>query len=151
MRIAEKTSWKTLPLPLERRPLGFTGFYTDAQASKMKCGLIPGQMEDKWFVYFLEGWLHFLRSWTGACIYAVRLEESPSGVYVVESWVNRDQSQYKQDDDDYDRKLLGFLIDRMLLGKDVPFPRFPGPPEPILGVNQHSIVGCNFPQTEEGS
>ncbi|MBK9577940.1 MAG: hypothetical protein IPO40_12770 [Fibrobacteres bacterium] len=150
MKIADQNSWKTLPLPLEKRPLGFTGCYNAAEAIKMKCGLIPGQMEDKWFVYFQEDWLYFLRSWTGACIYALRLEESPMGVCVVDSWVNRDKSQYKLDDDEYDRKLVGFLIDNLLLDKSSPFPRFPGPPEPIPGVNQHSIVGRNYPETEEG-
>ncbi|MBK8800861.1 MAG: hypothetical protein IPN71_02180 [Fibrobacteres bacterium] len=151
MRIADQNSWKTLPLPLEKRPLGFTGFYTAAEAIKMKCGLIPGQMEDKWFVYFQEDWLYFLRGWTGACIYALRLEESPMGVGVVDSWVNRDKSQYNLDNDDYDRKLVGFLIDNLLLDKSTPFPRFPGLPESIPGVRQHSIVGRNYPETNEGN
>jgi hypothetical protein len=90
----------------------------------MMLGAIPADMDDKWFVYFHDGWLHFHRSWTGFHIYALRLDGSPGGVRVTDSWVNRDPDQYSRTDTAYDRQLLRFLIDRLLLGKDVnaPFP-----------------------------
>ena len=56
----------------------------------MRLGHIPENMDDKRFLFFEEGWLYFYGSWTGTCIYALRLDWSPNGVLVVDGWVNRD-------------------------------------------------------------
>ena len=105
-------------------------------------GLVPGQMEDKWFVYYEDGWLRFHRSWTGAFIYALCLDGSPAGVRVIDSWVNRNQQQYAGSDTDYDRKLVSFLIDAFLLKKaGISFPMPPKVGSAPKGVVQHSYVG----------
>ena len=41
---------------------------------------------------------------------------------IAEASVNRDPNQYTGADTAHDARLLVFLIDRLLLGKDVPFP-----------------------------
>jgi len=121
---ATQSSWRTSPPPSARESLAFEAVFTDSEAELMMLGAIPADMDDKWFVYFHDGWLHFHRSWTGFHIYALRLDGSPGGVRVTDSWVNRDPDQYSSTDTAYDRQLLRFLIDRLLLGKDVnaPFP-----------------------------
>ena len=121
---ATQSSWRTSPPPSAQEPLAFEAVFTDSEAELMMLGAIPADMDDKWFVYFHDGWLHFHRSWTGFHIYALRLDGSPGGVRVTDSWVNRDPDQYSGTDTAYDRQLLRFLIDRLLLGKDVnaPFP-----------------------------
>jgi hypothetical protein len=55
----------------------------------------------------------------------LRLEGSPASVRVVDSWVNREPEQYKATDVEYDRKLLHFLIDALLLKRA---PSSPCPP-----------------------
>lgn len=119
---ASPTSWKTLPLPEQREPLGFEAAYTTAEAESMALGLVPQQMEDKWFIYAKGDQLYFHRSWTGSCIFWLRFEGTPEGYRVVESWVNRDPGQYGETDTAYDRAMLAFLIDALLLGKRVSFP-----------------------------
>jgi len=148
MKSVTKDSWKTLPIPDKRQLLGFEGFYTDADAERMMRGLIPEQMEDKWFIYFQEGWLYFIRSWTGAYIFALKLDGSPAGVHVTESWVNRDASQYKNQDDEYDRKLVGFLVDALLLKKPAQFPRQAHLVQAQLGLVQHHVVGRAYPEAK---
>lgn len=111
-------------------------------------GLVPIEMEDKWFIYFLDGWLYFHRSWTGACIYAVRLDGSPAGVRTTDSWVNRDPEEYQGQDLEYDRKLVSFLIDAFLLGRSAQFPLPGGTPQQTPGVYQHHIVGRAYPEVE---
>jgi len=96
--------------------------------------------------FFDEGWLFFHRSWTGACIYGVRLDGSPAGVRVIDSWVNRDSDQYKCTDTEYDRKLVGFIIDAFLLGKSAQFPRPANVPQQLPGVYQHAMVGKGYPE-----
>jgi hypothetical protein len=144
MAKATQSSWKILAAPQHKEPLAFESHFSDAEAEKLKHGLIPQQMEDKWFVYFADGWLNFHRSWTGAQIYALRLEESPTGVTAVDSWVNREPEQYKASDTAYDRKLLTFIIDALLLNKNVVFPLRAEDENLPPGIAQHSAVGRGY-------
>jgi hypothetical protein len=76
------------------------------------------------FIYN-EGWLRFHRSWTGAFIYAVRLELTDDGVRVAESWVSRNSDQYRWSNTEYGREAVGYMIDRFLLKKDSEPPEIP--------------------------
>jgi hypothetical protein len=152
MTRASSTSWKTLPPPGQRAPLGFAAAFNDAEAELLVLGLIPKGMEDKWFIYFegpayRQGWLLFHRSWTGACIYGVQLEGAPTGARVVDSWVSRDPTQYKGTDVEYDRKLLRFLIDAFLLRLPAVFPMPVGVESMPPGAYQHSVVGRAYPES----
>ena len=144
---ATKSSWKTLDAPDERESLEYEYVFTDADTDRLQLGLIPQEMEDKWFVYFENGWLYLHRSWTGSLIYWLRLDGCPAGARVIESWVNRDSEQYRETDTAYDRLMLDFLLRRMILGHDVAFPvrsadNSNGPP----GVYQHHVVGRGYPE-----
>ncbi len=130
-----------------RASLEFNAAFNDAEAALLVGGLIPKQMEDKWFICFHGGWLMFHRSWTGACIYGLRLERSPDGARVTESWVNRDPEQYAGTDVEYDRKLVRFLIDALLLSRPAVFPLPSGAEAAPPGVFQHSVVGRAFPES----
>jgi hypothetical protein len=134
MEQATGASWKHLPEPSHKEDLRFTALFTEEEAEQLVLGFVPEHMEDKWFIYFENGWLRFHRSWTGAFIYALRLDGSSSGVRVLESWVNRDTSQYRLNDSEFDRRLVRYLIDVLLLKKrNVVFPVPPqeaGAPRP---------------------
>jgi hypothetical protein len=139
--VAWRSSGHFLPFATDRLTAA-KSIIRDRQAG----GRPSTSMEDKWFVYFSEGWLNFHRSWTGALIYSLRLEGSPASVRVVDSWVNREPEQYKATDIEYDRKLLHFLIDALLLKKSAVFP-MPASSEPAApGVVQHSYVGRAYPE-----
>jgi len=140
-------SWKTLPPPAQREPLGFSALFSNSEAEALMQGSIPQAMEDKWFICFQDPWLLFHRSWTGACIYGLRLEASPAGVRIVDSWVNRDPGQYKGTDVDYDRKLVQFLIDAFLLRRPATFPMPRGVGHAAPGVVQHVLAGRGFPES----
>ena len=147
MTRASRTSWKTLPPPQQREPLDFAAVFDDAGTELLVLGLVPREMEDKWFIYFEQGWLFLHRSWTGACIYGVQLERSPEGARVVDSWVSRDPTQYKGTDLYYDRKLLRFLIDALLLRRPAVFPLPAGVEGAPPGLYQHSVVGRAYPES----
>jgi hypothetical protein len=102
-------------MPAERERLDLPMLYSDADAEQMMKGHIPSNMDDKWFIFFENGWLYFHRSWTGHCIFAVRLDGFPAGVRVVEAWVNRDASQYNSPGVDADKQLVEQLIGSCLL------------------------------------
>jgi hypothetical protein len=146
--IATRDSWKTLPLPEARAELGFSQSYSTEEFERIKRGLIPQEMEDKWFIFFEEPCLYFHRGWTGMCIYVIRFEVSETGASVVESWVNRDPEQYGKTDTEYDRAIVKFLIEALLLGKLVDFP-IPGNvrAKTPRGLYQHHLVGRAYPET----
>lgn len=107
-----RDTWKTLPLPEKRVALDFVGFYSDTRAELIALGYKPSDMDDRWFIYSESGWVYFHRSWTGACIFGLKLDGSPVGVRVAESWVSREASQYTGTDLELDREMLTKLIDR---------------------------------------
>lgn len=110
-------SWKAHPAPARREDLGFSGTFTDTEAETLKRGFIPREMEDRWFICFHHPWLFFYRSWTGYCIYGLRLDATPEGMKVIESWVSRDPEQYRGTDVEDDRRLVRHLIDNLLLNR----------------------------------
>ena len=137
-------------MPDARAPLAFARRFTPEEGRRIALGIVPRNMEDKWFIYFEDGWLHFHRSWTGVCIYTVRLADADGASEIAEAWVNRAPDQYTRTDDDYDAQLLGFLVDRLLLGKDAPFPV----PHAVHGseraaVYRHHVVGHERTNDEE--
>jgi ribA/ribD-fused uncharacterized protein len=114
---ASRQSWKVLPLPEARTRLTIERTFSPKEYERVRRGVIPQEMEDKWFIFLEDDWLYFHRSWTGFCIYQVRLEPVADGYRVAEVWVNRDPEQYTQTEDSQDVSSLHRLIDAVLLGR----------------------------------
>ena len=107
---ATRESWKTEPLPAVRAPLPFDASYTSDEFERLRRGLIPQQMEDKWFIFFEEPWLYFHRSWTGHAVFGLRIERRDIAYKVVEAWVNLDPQQYHSESVQHDLATLRMLI-----------------------------------------
>ncbi len=123
MSRARAADWNRLAHPEQRELLAFHAEFDSAELAQISQGLVPQAMEDKWFIYLDEDdWLYFHRSWTGACIYAVRLLHEAGGTRTGTTWVNRNPEQYRRADSTLDLQLLRFLIDALLLGRDAAFP-----------------------------
>lgn len=142
--IATRESWKVLDLPEIRTELDLSESYTHAEVARIKRGVIPEEMEDKWFIFFEEPWLYFHRSWTGEGVYGVEFRTSHHGALVVASWVGRGTGQHMEPAD-YHRAMLIFLIDALLLGKPASFP-MPNdlPPGIPHGLYQHHVAGSAY-------
>lgn len=137
---ATSKSWKTKRLPAERSRLKLDRSFDAVEWDALQLGSIPEEMEDKWFIYEEGGWLNFHRSWTGICIFRVRLRKTPAGMEVTEAWVNRDKEQYTCVDDDYDAGLVSWLIDVLLLKRPAAFPES-GQGDRMDPLRQWSSVG----------
>jgi len=112
-------------MPLARTALHLERSFSFKEYERISLGCIPRDMDDRWFIYLEGEWLYLHRSWTGFCIYQVRLEAVGNSYRISESWVNKDREQYVSKGDDYDQAFLSFLIDRALLGKETPYPADP--------------------------
>ena len=139
---ATGASWKHEPFPEARAKLAFERRFSPDERRRIELGLVPEQMEDKWFIYFEDGWVYLHRSWTGMCIYAVLLRAEGEGSAVEEAWANRDPKEYRVTDAGYDAALLGYLIDRLLLGKEAAFPASIGSgTDEKASLFRHHVVG----------
>jgi hypothetical protein len=115
MNCASRSSWKTLSVPAKRKPLELSLLFSVDEGERIRRGHIPEDMDDKWFIFFEAGWLYFHRSWTGHCIYGVRLDSAPNGVRLVNAWVNDDNEQYKSPGLETDLQMVQQLISTRLL------------------------------------
>lgn len=85
-------------------------------------GLVPQQMEDKWFIYWKNDNLYFHRSWTGFCIYVVHFTADTAGSKMNRAEVSRDPEQYAGTSEELDARMISYLVDVLLLHRDVEFP-----------------------------
>lgn len=141
MTAATRDDWKNEPMPEARARIPYSRAFDRDEHARVTRGLVPQAMEDKWFVYCDEDWLSFHRSWTGICIYRVKLRAQGEGSAVEEAWVNRAPEQYRETDDAHDVALLSFLVDALLLGKLVPFPVRPTVDPSKAPLLMHHVVG----------
>lgn len=102
-------------MPETRQPLLWRREFSPEELARVARGLIPKEMEDKWLIFLEEDVLWFHRSWTGLCCYEIRLE----GGEAREAFYNPEVRMSEQEHVD----LLGFLVERLLLDRPIPFPR----------------------------
>ena len=146
---ATRQSWANAPMPEKRSRLALRREFTAWEYESIRHGLVPEQMEDKWFI-FLEGdTLYFHRSWTGHCIYQLSLRREGEKYAAGDALVNRDAGQYGGTNDAYDERLLTYLIDNLLLGRRAMLPT----PEGIAAGIQtelyhHHVAGAGLGRAE---
>jgi hypothetical protein len=113
---------RIIPMPDFKSRLDFKKVFSQAEYDKLSHGVVPRNMDQKWFIFMEDGCLNIHRDSSGVCIYQVKLNQDNDGYSVSEAYVNRDQSQYKSGSDEHDTNMLAWLIDRLLLGKKRPPP-----------------------------
>ena len=122
MKIAKQPDWKTEPLPDNHITIGLNLTYSKYDQQKIIAGIIPKQIDDKWFVYFDKEILSFHRSSTGFCIFRVHTRDDSDLFILTHAEVNRDQEQYEVLNEELDRQMISNLIDILLLQKEACFP-----------------------------
>lgn len=115
---ATRSTWKNIPIDKPVR-IEISMSFTEKQFSLLKTGLIPRQMEDKWFVFFEDDWLYFHRSWTGHEIYRANIIRNGEGYAIREFLAERNTEKYSNEDPAIDIENFSFIIGRGLLGYDV--------------------------------
>ncbi len=104
-------------MPEKKSLLDFTSHFSQAEFGCLSLGLVPEQMEDRWFIFLEEPWLFFHRSWTGHCIFQLRLQPDENGYRVAEAWVNRDPEQYNSGGPASEIELLSKLVRKPTLNR----------------------------------
>jgi hypothetical protein len=109
MRAARRSDWKTSPWP-ETRTLPFELVLDRDRARRLLLGVVPREMEDKWFVHRDGAHLLFHRSWTGYLVFRLNVDELGDGrVLFGDPLVNDNSDQYMGDDEDAIDTLTGVI------------------------------------------
>ena len=114
MEFAKHSDWQNTPMPEQHASFSLERTFSLEQMRRLQNGLVPEQMEDKWFIYFDDNTLYFHRSWTGFCIYAMHFVERDGQFAITSVDVSRDPEQYKSTDIVEDTSMLNTLIDILL-------------------------------------
>ena len=109
-------------MPAQRAKLAWDHTFIADEWRRICHGLIPLEMEDKWFIFAEADTAYFHRSWTGYCIYQMQVRPVQDGYAVQEVLVNCDPDQNGTTSDQYALTQLDFLIRNLLLGQEPPFP-----------------------------
>ncbi|WP_235674089.1 MULTISPECIES: hypothetical protein [unclassified Paracoccus (in: a-proteobacteria)] len=117
MQAATRLSFRTLPLPKARQNLDLSLNFDRRDYDKIISGLVPRDMEDRWFIFHEDERLYFHRSWSGYCIYSARLTNTPMGGTLSEAWVNADKEQYNCSEPEEEAKFIETLINNLLLAR----------------------------------
>jgi len=123
MKSAKSSDWKTKELPLKRTTITLNRAFSPQEMNRIQRGVIPEQMEDKWFIFWNDDALFFHRSWTGFCIYIVRFATKANNFVMIEADMNRDPEQYDETNDESDAEMISYLVDVLLLHQEANFPR----------------------------
>ena len=119
--VLNKTNWKTSEFSKPKK-IAFKLHITENQYARIRFGLRPEEMEDKWFAYFKDNRIHFHRSWTGYKIFEAYFGKSEEGYFISEIIVERDEKLYGNTEDDEDIKAFYFLLGRGILGLNISLP-----------------------------
>jgi hypothetical protein len=147
MSNARPDSWKREPFT-RTDPIPYAGRFTKEEFERIKAGLVPAAMEDKWFIYFDESCLFLHKSWTGQGVYRVEFEADADGARAREAHCVADVLAASEPV--YQARLLAFLIANLLLGRHELFPMPADMEEAVPGVYQHVIAGTGYPEARVG-
>ncbi len=141
-KAATRRSWQRKKLPENHAVIDYRDSFSPEEYERIARGLIPRQMEDKWFIYLEDDTLHLHRSWTGFCLYEVDFVQESGDWVTREARVNRDEKQYGGKDDAYDVAMTRFLIRGLLLAEAVEFPMPRDMPEDTPEeIVRHRVIG----------
>jgi 8-oxo-dGTP diphosphatase len=119
---ATRASWKQrLDPPARMASLPYARTFSREEFARIQHGVVPQEMEDKWFIYTEGLTTYFHRSWTGVCVFQVQFEPCEAGYRATSTLVNRDPTQYKEGDgydEVEDMRLLDFVVNFVVLQKD---------------------------------
>jgi len=88
--------------------------FSDAQYNALQLGLYPEGTDDRWFVYMKNDWLYVHRSWTGHCIFKLKIAGTDDVYKSTLLQVNRDSNQYRSTDIGADIAELNSVLDTKL-------------------------------------
>lgn len=140
--MSQKNIFYIKPMPEQCVELALDGVIARPEFIRMLAGYRPKSGDDRWLIYYRDGWFNFHRTRSGSCIFQLKTEPNGDHHLAPIVRVNRDSTQYHSYGDDYDVTLLAYLIDRYLLGRNPPFPQPPRLQRQYHRIHQQHVTGA---------
>ena len=146
---AKQSDWNTQPMPNRTRRLRINVKFTPSEMQAIQKGIVPREMEDKWFIFYEDGVLHMHRSWTGLCLYRIQFDKTADGCVATQVTINDDPDEYQAENDERELDSVRALINILLLGRYEEYPTdSPGSDASVL--QQWSVLGrAMFPVNDD--
>lgn len=106
------------PFPKNFTKIKVERTYSSEEYQKISEGEHARSMDEKWNVDFEEPYLFIRRSWTGFCLFKIKIERVDDIYVVVEAFANRNKKEYKETLDERDSMLATIKVDQVA-GRDV--------------------------------
>jgi hypothetical protein len=117
-KLISRDSWRTVDMPLTYETTSLNIKLTESEFQAVLIGFLPKDTDDRWFMYVNEGWINLHRSWTGHCIFRIKVEVMNEGWLLNGLQVNRDHNQYKSTNIEADKNeaesVLRYLIKKRI-------------------------------------
>jgi hypothetical protein len=111
-----RTDWKNKPLSDKADKVVVDFTFSAQDFERLKLGYKPQDMDDRWFICFEDNYLYFHRSWTGHCIFKLKIEKVSDDKYSgTELWIERDQNIFNSSNDTEAIDTVRQLIENKLL------------------------------------
>ena len=114
-RPATADDWKILPMAGHHKTISLSLEFTGDQFRQITSGHIPQEMEDKWFIYWDGEFLNFHRSWTGHCIYRLKIRQEGDIYCGRELRIVTDESIMAATSEEREVEMLLFIVGAVLL------------------------------------
>jgi superfamily II DNA or RNA helicase len=145
VRPASRGDWQITGMPPRHVVMEQDGMpvirYSTAEFDRMRWGVVPREMEQKWFIYAEGDRLFFHRSWTGYCIYVADFDPEDGAFRLTSLTINREPEQYTETNERYDVLLFKYLTDVLLLDREAEFPTHPGDSDEESVLKMWSAAG----------
>ena len=116
--IVTRADYPNKEMPSATKSLLLVREYSTPEFEQLAAGHLWQDMDNKWCSFFESPWVHLHRSWSGVCIYNVRLTATPGGCEVAEAIVNCDLAQVPRFPNWQQPEVLAVILDG-LAGRDL--------------------------------
>lgn len=114
MKKATRQDWQITAMPDTIEETILDRKLSDAEYRALTTGYIPKDMDDRWFLFVEDDWVNLHRSWTGNCIFQIKLESTPNGWILTKLKVNRNFDQYKSTNMESDTSELYSVLNYLI-------------------------------------
>lgn len=110
----KKSDWHTVDMPEPFEVAKMDRLVSKEEYEALVCGFKPRDTADRWFLYTQNNWIYLHRSWTGHCIFKLKVEVSSDNVILTDIYINRDPDQYRSVNTEADKDEANSVLTSLL-------------------------------------
>ena len=114
MEIATRDSRKIKPMANDAILVLIALRFSKTEIDSIKCGFIPKQMEQKWFIFYENDWIYLHRAWTGYCIYKLKIKQVEKNEFsFYQLWIDCDKAISQDPNDEANILFVNSLLNSL--------------------------------------